>query len=321
VTTSGGGTLTLTGTSATAGGTWHLGHGTLALSPGARISVGSLLQSAGSTLSLNLGTARTSTPDPGGAVTPAEAPVEADGAVRLGGTLAITSAPRLAKGGQVTLIRDSANAAISGTFSGMPQGGKVTVDGRAYRIDYAADGGHDVVLASAVASAAGPRSAGSHIAAATDEKHGGGSTMIRVALAGAAALILTLLIGAAFLVSGRKRWSSRRGSHGASPARPRQPASPGPHSGSTWAPAPPQPRNSRWASAGPGAPPPYANGFPAPGSASHDDADTEFMPRYGPRPPHRPAGQPQRDSHGSGGNGEYGDGHAGWAGQPRRPRK
>jgi autotransporter-associated beta strand protein len=129
LTTSGGGTLTLTGRSATPGGTWHLGRGTLALGAGARISVGSLLQSAGSTLSLNLGTARTGTRDSGGAATPAEAPVEADGAVRLDGTLSITSAPRLARSGQVTLIRDSAHAAISGTFSGMPQGGKVTVDG------------------------------------------------------------------------------------------------------------------------------------------------------------------------------------------------
>jgi len=225
LTTSGGGTLTLTGRSAAPGGTWHLGPGTLALSPGARISVGSLLQSAGSTLSLNLGAARTSTPGSGGAATLAEAPVEAGGTVRLDGTLAITSAPRLAKGAQVTLIRDSAKAAISGTFSGMPQGGKITVDGRAYRIDYAADGGHDVVLASAVASVGGPRSARSHVTAATGEKQGGGSSMIRVALACAAALTLTLLLGTAFLVSGRRRRSRRRSGRGASPARPRRPAS------------------------------------------------------------------------------------------------
>jgi autotransporter-associated beta strand protein len=312
--TSGSGTLTLTGRSATPGGTWHLGPGTLALSPGARISTGSLLQSAGSTLSLNLGSA-----------TPAEAPVEADGAVRLDGTLAVTSVPRLAAGGQVTLIHDSANAAISGAFSGMPQGGKATVDGRAYRIDYAADGGHDVVLASAVASAGaaaglgGPRTAQSSVTAATGQS--GDSSVIRVALASAAALTLAVLLGAAFLVSRRKRRGRPRG-HGAPPAGPRRPASPGHGSGPTRAPAPTWPRDSPWA-VSPGRPgaPPYANRFPVPGPASRDDEeDTEFLPRYGPRPPYPPAGRPQHGHRGADGD-KYGDGRAGPTGQPRQPRR
>ena len=41
----------------------------------------------------------------------------------------------------------------------------------------------------------------------------------------AAALTLTLLLGTAFLVSGRRRRSRRRSGRGASPARPRRPAS------------------------------------------------------------------------------------------------
>ena len=268
LTTSGGGALTLTGRSATPGGTWHLGPGTLALSPGARISTGSLLQSAGSTLSLNLGTAAR-----------AQAPVEADGAVRLDGTLTVTTAPQLAKGGQITLIHDSADAAISGTFSGLPQGGKITAEGRAYRIDYAADGGHDVVLASAVASAGaatskgGRQAAQSNVTAATGQNQSGSTAVIRVALVGAAVLTLAILLGAAFLMSRRRRRSRPRGGHRAGPAGPRRPTSPGHGAGPTWAPAPSRPRDS-------------------------------------PRPPYRPTGQPHDYRRGPDGSDEYGDGHA-----------
>lgn len=235
LTTSGSGTLRLTGRSATPGSTWHLDRGTLAIGPRARISVRSLVQSAGSTLSLNLATAKASTADSGGTA----APVEADGAVRIHGALAITSAPRLARGGQVILIHDSADAAISGTFRGIHQGRKITIDGRSYRIEYAADGGHDVVLASAVASAAVPRSAQSHVTAATGEKKGGGSPMTGTALACAAALTLALLLGTVFLLSVRRR----RGGHRTPPVRPqRPPAGPGP----AWASAPPRARDSMW---------------------------------------------------------------------------
>jgi len=275
LTTDGGGTLTLTGRSATPGGTWHLGHGTLALSPRAQISVGSLLQSADSTLSLNLGTAAR-----------AEAPVEADGAVRLGGTLTVTAAPQLAKGGQITLIHDSAAAAISGTFSGLPQGGKITAEGRAYRIDYAADSGHDVVLTSAAASAGtsaskgGPQAAQSNVTAGTGRNQSGSTAMIRVALASAAAVTLAILLGAAFLMSRRR--SRPRGGHRAPPAGPRRPTSPGHGSGPTWAPTTSRPRDSAWT--------------PSPGQ------------------PRDYRGDPY-------GSDEYGHGPAGRTGRPRRPRR
>jgi autotransporter-associated beta strand protein len=275
LTTDGGGTLTLTGRSATPGGTWHLGHGTLALSPRAQISVGSLLQSADSTLSLNLGTAAR-----------AEAPVEADGAVRLGGTLTVTAAPQLAKGGQITLIHDSAAAAISGTFSGLPQGGKITAEGRAYRIDYAADSGHDVVLTSAAASAGtsaskgGPQAAQSNVTAGTGRNQSGSTAMIRVALASAAAVTLAILLGAAFLMSRRR--SRPRGGHRAPPGGPRRPTSPGHGSGPTWAPTTSRPRDSAWT--------------PSPG-------------------------QPRDYRGGPYGSDEYGHGPAGRTGRPRRPRR
>jgi hypothetical protein len=37
---------------------------------------------------------------------------------------------------KVVLIHDSATKAVSGTFSGLPQGAKVSVGGREFTIDY-----------------------------------------------------------------------------------------------------------------------------------------------------------------------------------------
>ena len=145
LTTTGIGTLTLTGHASTPSGTWDLKQGTLAVGAGGAVDVGSLIQSAGSTLSLAPGN---------GATSPTGAPIQVSGEVQLGGTLAVTSVPQVPAGGKIVLIHDSGTKAVSGTFSGLPQGAKVSVAGREFTIDYSGDSGHDVVLSTVAASSA-----------------------------------------------------------------------------------------------------------------------------------------------------------------------
>jgi autotransporter-associated beta strand protein len=138
LTVGGSGTLTLAGRADTPGGTWRLDRGKLALAPTATVELGSLIQAAGSTLSLRLASAA--------AKGTSAAPVQASGAVRLGGKLVIAAMPRLTAGQSLVLIHDSGTKQISGTFTGLPQGKKLVVDGTTLEIDYQADGGHAVAL-------------------------------------------------------------------------------------------------------------------------------------------------------------------------------
>jgi autotransporter-associated beta strand protein len=220
VTTAGAGTLTLTGRAQTPGGTWHLNQGTLALGNGAALHLGSLIEAPGATLSLSA---------VAGAA--ANAPLQAGGTVRLDGSLKISAAPLLAAGQKLTLIHDTGSSAVSGTFTGLPQGARVTVDGRVYEIDYSADGGHDVVLtAPAVASAASASSAGSGAAgaaahhAAPDEH----ARALTTTLAAFAAPAAGLLAGAALLCvlvarrrRGRRLPGRRSTAHRTAPSRSR----------------------------------------------------------------------------------------------------
>jgi autotransporter-associated beta strand protein len=146
LTTVGTGTLTLAGRASTPGGRWHVERGKLALAPGATLDLGSLVQKPGSTLSLRLTAAS--------AKGASAAPIQATGAVRLGGRLAIRAVPRLTVGDSVFLIRDTRKE-ISGTFTGLPQGKKIVVDGKELEISYSADKGHAVALTAVRAGEAG----------------------------------------------------------------------------------------------------------------------------------------------------------------------
>jgi len=209
VTTTGTGTLTLTGQADTPGGTWRLNQGSLVLGAGAALHLGSLIQAPGSTLSLNAG----SSPQ-------ADAPIEADGTIQLGGTLTITEAPQLAPGQRLTLIQDTGASAITGTFAGLPQGANVTVDGHSYKIDYSADGGHDVDLtapaaaASAAASSAKKSDAAVAAGAAGASAHGAlqHAQAVPLTLVAFVAVPAVLLVGAAivFLLLAARRRSGRR---------------------------------------------------------------------------------------------------------------
>ena len=204
---SGSGTLTLTGHASTPSGTWHVQSGTLAISANGTIAVGSLIQSAGSTLSLAPGAGATSA---GGA------PIQVSGAVQLGGTLKVTSLPTVpANGGKIVLVHETGAQAISGTFTGLPQGAHLTVGGQTYTIDYAGDSGHDVVLTAgtgttaAAAAGGGSGSAAAVDAASSGATGSGGDSMVEVAgVAGAAAVAVAA--GGVLFVKRRKRPQQNR---------------------------------------------------------------------------------------------------------------
>jgi autotransporter-associated beta strand protein len=146
LTTTGDGTLTLTGHASTPSGTWHVQQGTLAIGAGGSVSAGSLIESAGSTLSLAVG---------------ASAPVQVSGPVQLGGALKVASLPTVAAGDPITLIHEMGTQPITGTFTGLAQGAQLLVGGRAYTIDYAGGSGHDVVLTASAGAAASSTASGS----------------------------------------------------------------------------------------------------------------------------------------------------------------
>jgi len=206
ITTSGTGTLTLTGHASTPNGAWHLNQGTLALGKGGALDVGSLIQADSSTLSLDL---------TNGADSPTTAPIQVSGTAQLAGTLTVTAVPQqLAADGRIVLVHSTSSSAsakaITGTFAGLPQGAKINASGRQFTIDYAADGGHDVVLtASGAAAASGTQSAAAANGARAASAGGGtslnaGNTAMELAgAATAAALIAAAAI--TYFARSRKR--------------------------------------------------------------------------------------------------------------------
>lgn len=212
VTTIGSGTLTLTGHASTPTGTWHVQQGTLAIGASGSLSIGSLIQSAGSTLSLAMGTATNSTP------------ITAAGAVQLAGSLKVTSLPTAPVGGKIVLIHETGTEAVSGTFTGLPQGANLLVDGRQYTIDYSGGSGHDVVLtavAGAASSTAGGSSTAVNAADSGSGAHGSGGSSV-VELVGAAAAAAAVAIGG-WLFLKRSKKQARRGSRRRRERRPRDP--------------------------------------------------------------------------------------------------
>jgi len=208
LTTSGTGTLTLTGQADTPGGTWHLDRGALTLAPTATVDLASLVQAPGSTLSLQ--------PTATGA---SAAPIQATGAIRLGGKLVLRAVPSLAAGDSVVLIHDTGTKEIHGTFTGLPQGTKIVADGTTLTIDYSADNGHAVVLTAVRAGTAG---AVSGQPGTPDPAAHSTSRVTTVALAAAAtASAAVLAVGAFLFIRRRRRPQTRHGAHrGVPPARP-----------------------------------------------------------------------------------------------------
>ena len=194
LTTTGGGTLTLTGHASTPSGTWHVQQGTLAIGAGGSLSVGSLVESAGTTLSLAAGTS---------------APIQVSGAVQLSGALKVVSLPAVAAGGPITLIHETGTQPITGTFSGLAQGAQLLVGGRAYTIDYAGGSGHDVVLLTASARAtasstgSGPAAAVNVADSSKASGSGGSSIVVLVGATGAAAAVVAG--GVLFFLKRKKR--------------------------------------------------------------------------------------------------------------------
>jgi autotransporter-associated beta strand protein len=200
VTTTGSGTLTLTGHVSMPGGAWDMKQGTLTVGASGAVIVGSLIQSAGSTLSLAPGT---------------DAPIQVSGAVQLGGTLAVTSVPQVPAGGKVVLIHDSGTKAVSGTFSGLPQGAKVSVGGREFTIDYSGDSGHDVVLtagggsSSAIALASGSAEAVAESRNSSSVGGSGGGSSLEIA--GATGVAAAAVAGGGVLFMKRRKRAAPAG--------------------------------------------------------------------------------------------------------------
>jgi autotransporter-associated beta strand protein len=178
VTADGTGTLTLTGRVSMPAAQWRLDQGTLVLGPGATMSVGSLTQQPAETLSI----------DPGSVITSA-------GAIRLSGRLALSAPTGHTLPAAITLIHDARPDSITGTFSGLPQGGAITVDGSRYLISYTANGGRDVVLTVAAPALAAGEKTGAGGSA-------NGSRLLGYAIAGGA---IVLLAAAAAVVLARRR--------------------------------------------------------------------------------------------------------------------
>jgi autotransporter-associated beta strand protein len=191
LTMGGSGTLTLAGRADTAGGTWRLDRGELALEPTAALDLGSLAQAPGGTLSLWLTSAS--------AKGASAAPIQATGSVALGGRLVIRAMPRLAAGQSVVLIDDSAGSRISGAFAGLPQGKTIAVDGTKLEISYRADGGHAVALTAVRAGSAGVVSGGQPKSA----EHSA-AALKTVALTAAGASVAVLASGAVLFVRRRR---------------------------------------------------------------------------------------------------------------------
>jgi hypothetical protein len=154
--------------------------------------------------------------------------------VRLDGSLQISAAPQLAAGQKLTLIHDSGSSAVTGTFTGLPQGARVTVAGRAYAIDYSADGGHDVVLTALTATPAATASVVGSGAANVDAAanhgasppHAQALTATLVAYAAPAAVLLAGVVILCVLVArrglGRRSTGRRSTRHRTAPPRSRR---------------------------------------------------------------------------------------------------
>jgi autotransporter-associated beta strand protein len=209
------GTLAITGHASTPSGTWRVRQGTLAVGAGGSLNIGSLIQSAGSTLSLIPGT---------GAASPTGAPIQVSGAVQLGGMLTVTSVPDIPANGTVTLVHDTGTQPIAGTFTGLPQGAHLTIGGKQYTIDYEGDSGHDVALStgartSAMAAASNSTRALANTVSSRDAGSGSGSTAEIAGAAGAGAVALA--VGTVLFTKRR-----RRGPTEAAPIAGRAPAAP-----------------------------------------------------------------------------------------------
>jgi hypothetical protein len=83
-----------------------------------------------------------------------------NGPVTLGGPLTLSASFAAAAGTQFRVIDNVGTDAVVGTFSGLPQGGTVTVNGQEFTIDYAGGTGNDVVLTRTASPLAPPRVAG-----------------------------------------------------------------------------------------------------------------------------------------------------------------
>ena len=187
----GDGTLTLT-KDATTGGGWRIAQGTLAVS-GATVTTGGLTEAAGSTLML--------TPPPG---RPA---LTVTGPLTLAGALAVKLPGPVTAGQQITLIHST--GAGTGTFAGLADGAKLTIDGGAFQIGYHGGSGHDVVLTATSDKPAtvGTPSAGSDsatAAGATTAKPRKGSALT-VAAWSATGLSVALLTAAVVIRRRRRR--------------------------------------------------------------------------------------------------------------------
>ena len=181
LTKTGTGTLTLTAASTT-GGLWRIAQGTLALD-GASLTTGGLAETANSTLTLT----------PSGS-TPA---LTVNGPLSLAGTLAVKLNGPVTVGRKLTLIHQTATGAgTTGTFTGLAEGAKLTVDGGDFQISYHGGTGHDVVLtatagttsADATAAASGPTIRAMSTAGSAQNR--GTTTTTLMALAAALSVIL-----------------------------------------------------------------------------------------------------------------------------------
>jgi len=235
LTTSGDGTLAITGHASTPSGTWRIQQGTLSVGSGGALDIGSLIQAAGTTLSLTPGT---------GATAPSDAPIQVSGAVQFGGTLTVTSMPSVPANGKVVLVHDTGSRPISGTFTSLPEGARLTISGRQYTIDYKADSGHDIVLTAGTATTAAVAASGASGSAepatntASSSTDTGGGSMAELAGAiGAAALAAAA--GGILFAKRRRRGTARptgptvapqtAGPTPAAPATPPVPAHPTKH--------------------------------------------------------------------------------------------
>ncbi|MFJ8629465.1 autotransporter [Streptomyces sp. NPDC093568] len=93
------------------------------------------------------------TQSPKGELVLREGPLKVTGAVRLAGDLDVASIAEAAKPARrITVLDHRGRARTTGTFTGLPEGRKLQLDGTTYRISYRGGDGNDVVLTAVTVS-------------------------------------------------------------------------------------------------------------------------------------------------------------------------
>jgi uncharacterized protein with beta-barrel porin domain len=129
--------------------------------------------------------------------------LKVNGNVTLGGKLTITLGTKPKLGQALTIIKNTGSSPVSGTFAGLPEGAKFTVDGIPFRISYSGGSGKDVVLSTGDSIVSTSQSSSS---SDTGSPQGSGSFPIGMLIG----MLVLLIIGALLIfILLRRRYRQR----------------------------------------------------------------------------------------------------------------